>query len=99
MGMAHRRRRPHGHRHATWRGDRGVPPRSTALHRDDRRCGRSCRTAAVLCRPLANTGFPLDRRRKGDLMNDRILHARRVPWAAVIVFVAVSFALAWLVAL
>lgn len=32
-------------------------------------------------------------------MNDRILHARRVPWAAVIVFVAVSFALAWLVAL
>ncbi|WP_282847961.1 CPBP family intramembrane glutamic endopeptidase [Microbacterium oxydans] len=32
-------------------------------------------------------------------MNDRSLHARRVPWAAVIVFVAVSFALAWLVAL
>ncbi|MFE7195653.1 CPBP family intramembrane glutamic endopeptidase [Microbacterium oxydans] len=32
-------------------------------------------------------------------MNDRILHARRVPWAAMIVFVAVSFALAWLVAL
>lgn len=32
-------------------------------------------------------------------MNDRILHARRVPWAAVLVFVAVSFALAWLVAL
>jgi membrane protease YdiL (CAAX protease family) len=32
-------------------------------------------------------------------MNDQTLHARRVPWTAVIVFVAVSFALAWLVAL
>lgn len=32
-------------------------------------------------------------------MNDQTLHTRRVPWAAVIVFVAVSFALAWLVAL
>ncbi|PQZ57431.1 MULTISPECIES: CPBP family intramembrane glutamic endopeptidase [unclassified Microbacterium] len=32
-------------------------------------------------------------------MNDQTPHARRVPWTAVIVFVAVSFALAWLVAL
>lgn len=32
-------------------------------------------------------------------MNDQTLHTRRVPWTAVIVFVAVSFALAWLVAL
>jgi membrane protease YdiL (CAAX protease family) len=32
-------------------------------------------------------------------MNDQTLHARRVPWTAVIVFVAISFALAWLVAL
>ncbi|PRB16626.1 CPBP family intramembrane glutamic endopeptidase [Microbacterium sp. MYb62] len=32
-------------------------------------------------------------------MNDQTLHARRVPWTAVIVFVVVSFALAWLVAL
>lgn len=32
-------------------------------------------------------------------MNDQTLYSRRVPWAAVIVFVAVSFALAWLVAL
>jgi membrane protease YdiL (CAAX protease family) len=32
-------------------------------------------------------------------MNHQALHTRRVPWTAVIVFVAVSFALAWLVAL
>jgi len=32
-------------------------------------------------------------------MNHQTLHTRRVPWTAVIVFVAVSFALAWLVAL
>ncbi|MGH3689407.1 MAG: lysostaphin resistance A-like protein [Microbacterium sp.] len=32
-------------------------------------------------------------------MNDQTLHPRSVPWTAVIVFVAVSFALAWLVAL
>lgn len=32
-------------------------------------------------------------------MNHQALHTRRAPWTAVIVFVAVSFALAWLVAL
>lgn len=32
-------------------------------------------------------------------MNEQTLHPRRVPWTAVIVFVAVAFALAWLVAL
>ena len=32
-------------------------------------------------------------------MNHQALHTRRVPWTAVIAFVAVSFALAWLVAL
>ena len=32
-------------------------------------------------------------------MNDRTPHPRRVPWTAVIVFVAIAFGLAWLVAL